>query len=144
MTTLNAYLDRTAADLTATIGVTPMPGVQTYVGLPSGGVALLRAWYATAIDWANTKLSNHDFVDSGGSSVAPPDACVLAVYEFVRVLKDYHARSTTGAKKIKTGSREEEYGDNGVGATEAAGRAAWPYIEPYIPDVTLLASGGSG
>jgi hypothetical protein len=143
VTTLAVYLDRTAVDLTTEIGTTPMPGVQTYVGLPTGGVAFLRAWYATAIDWCNKKLSNHDFVDDAGASTNPPDACVLGVYEFVRVLKDYHERNSVLARKTKTGGREEEHEVPGTaGRISAAALAAWPYIEPYVSDVTLLASGG--
>jgi len=113
--------------------------VQTYVGLPSGGVALLRAWYATAIDWCHTKLSERDF----GTGVNPPDACVLAVYEFVRVLKDYHELPSTLSRKTKTGAREEEREVPGTaGRISAAAIAAWPYLEPYCEDVTLFASGG--
>jgi hypothetical protein len=145
VSTLDAYLDRTAADLTLEIGDTKMPGVQTYVGLPTGGVAILRAWYATAIDWCHTKLSERDFVDSAGASISPPDACVLGVYEFVRVLKEYHERSSILARKVKTGAREEEYDIPGTaGRISAAALAAWPYLEPYCEDVTLFATGGGG
>lgn len=141
MTTLPEYLDRTA-DLDLDIGATPMPGVAPYLGEDKTSVKL-RAWYATAIDWCNEKMSNRDFVDSAGVDEDPPDAVVLGVYEFVRVMRDLAARPATGIKKTKTGAREEEYGDAGMGSTWIAGQAAWPYIEPYCEDPTLFASGGA-
>ncbi len=135
MTTLAAYLDRTA-DLSLDIGTTPMPGISVYLDENKTSVKL-RAWYATAIDWCHEKLSERDFTAN------PPDACVLGVYEFVRVLRDHDGKASTVVKKTKTGAREEEYFQDGAGGIVAAGIAAWPYLEPYVEDVTLLASGGA-
>jgi hypothetical protein len=131
VTTLAEYLDRTA-DLSLNIGTTPMPGISVYIDEDKTSVKL-RAWYATAIDWCNTKLSELDFVDSAGVDENPPDAVVLGVYEFVRVLRDYDARSNVLTKKTKTGAREEEFFEAGVaGRITAAGIAAWPYLEPSL------------
>lgn len=133
MPTLDEYLDRTAADLDADIGATPLPGIVTYLGL-SGTTKKLRAWYAAAIDWCNQKLSDRDFT-------AVPDSCVLAVYEFVRVLHHYDELQNVAVKKIKTGAREEEMQPLSGSAMHQAGMAAWPYIENYCEDITMFASG---
>jgi hypothetical protein len=144
VTTLAEYLDRTAA-LDLDIGTTPMPGIRPYLGTAAADDAITRAWYATAIDWCNAKLSERDFVVADGfANDAPPDACVLGVYEFVRVLRDYAARDNVIARKVKTGAREEEYPEIGTaGRVTAAGIAAWPYLEPYCEDPTMFASGGA-
>lgn len=143
MTTLAAYLDRKAA-LNLDIGTTPMPGVRVYLGLDAANDAITRAWYATAIDWCNTKLSERDFVTAAGVDENPPDSCVLGVYEFVRVLHDYADRGNVLARKTKTGAREEEYPEIGTaGRLSAAAIAAWPYIEPFCEDPTLFSSGGA-
>ena len=141
MTTLAEYLDRTA-DLSADIGDTPMPGISVYLAEVKTSVKL-RAWYSTAIDWCHAKLSKRDFLDDDDLDIDPPDSCVLAVYEFARVLRDYDARPATGLKKTKTGAREEEYGDSGMGAATMAGLAAWAYLEPYCEDPSLFCSGGA-
>lgn len=142
MTTLATYLDRTAA-LDAGIGTTPMPGLRSYLGLAAADDPITRAWYATAIDWCHAKLSKRDFVDADGLDMDPPDACVLGVYEFVRVLHDYAARADVLSRKIKIGARENEYDIPGMaGRVSAAAIAAWPYLEPYCEDPLLLASGG--
>lgn len=122
-----------------------MPGIQTYLGVAAGDVPLLRAWYGTAIDWCHEKLSRRDFVAADGfTGDQPPDACVLGVYEFAKVLYHYHQRNNVNARKIKTGAREEEYEPAGTaGRISAAALAAWPYIEPYVEDPTLFASGGA-
>lgn len=137
MTTLSAYLVPTIADLSADVGTTPLPGVRPYLGAAASEDPILKAWYSAAIDWCDQKLSSRDFTGS------PPDTCVVGVYEFVRVMRDYNARGGAGIKKTKTGAREEEYGDTGMGVTTQAGLAAWPYIEPYCADPLLFASGGA-
>jgi len=143
VTTLAAYLDRKAA-LNLDIGTTPMPGVRTYLGLDAANDAITRAWYATAIDWCHTKLSERDFVDSDDASISPPDACVLAVYEFVRVLHDYASRGSVLSTETKTGARSEKYDVAGMaGRMSAATIAAWPYLDPFCEDPTLFASGGA-
>ncbi len=143
MATLFAYLDRTAA-LDVNIGTTPMPGVRPYLGTDAADDAITRAWYATAIDWCHAKLSELDFLAADGYvGSTPPDAVVLGVYEFVRVLRDYASRGNVLARKVKTGAREEEYPELGVaGRITQAGIAAWPYLEPYCEDVTMFGSVG--
>lgn len=142
MTTLSAYLTPTFADLSANVGTTPLPGIRVYLGAAASEDPILLAWYSAAVDWVSQKLSERDFVDSDGVDIQPPDACTIGVYEFVRFMRDYNARPAVGVKKVKTGAREEEYGDAGVNAMIGAGQAAWPYIEPYVEDPTLFASGG--
>ena len=139
MTTLAAYL--TPTDVTTAVG--NLLGLRTYLGAAAAEDTLLISWYAAAIAWCDTKLSNRDFAAADGfTGSVPPASVVLGVYEFVRVLRDYSKRGGAGIKKIKTGAREEEYGDAGLGVATLAGLAAWPYLEPYCEDVTLFASGG--
>lgn len=143
MTTLAEYLKPTMSDMGANVGTTPMPGIRIYLGTAIADDPILIAWYSTAIDWCNQKLSERDFVDSAGVDEQPPDACVLGVYEFVRVLRDHSERANVLARRIKTGAREEEYFEQGIaGRITQAGIAAWPYLEPYVEDPTLFASGG--
>jgi hypothetical protein len=141
VTTLAEYLDRT--DVTTPVGTTPIPGLRDYLGADATEDTRLVAWYGAAIDWCDQKLSSRDFVDSAGADVNPPDACVIGVYEFVRVLRDYASREG-GVKKVKTGAREEEYLEPGAPGTAVVGGAvAWPYLEPYCQDPLLFASGGA-
>ena len=141
MTTLAAYLDRTA-DLGLDIGTTPIPGIEPYLDVASTDVHL-RSQYAEAIDWCNSTLSERDFVVADGfAGDNPPDACVLAVYAYVKATRDLDARGATGVKKTKTGAREEEYADVGQGTYLLPAQAAWPKLEKYCEDVTLFASGG--
>ena len=140
MATLAAYLDPT--DVTTAVG--NLLGLRPYLGAAASDDTHLVSWYAAAIGWCNEKLSRRDFVVADGfTGSVPPDTVVLGVYEFVRVLRDYAARAGAGVKKTKTGAREEEYGDAGMGATTAAGLAAWAYLELYVEDPSLFASGGA-
>jgi hypothetical protein len=142
VTTLPEYLDRT--DVTTPVGTTPIPGLRDYLGATAAEDAVLVAWYGAAIDWCDQKISSRDFVDSAGADIDPPDATVIGVYEFVRVIRDYAARGSVGVKRVKTGAREEEYFEAGTaGRVTQAGIAAWPYLEPYVEDPTLFASGGA-
>lgn len=141
MTTLAAYLDRTA-DLDLDIGTTPIPGIEPYLGVAVGDVHL-RAQYAEAIDWCNETLSERDFVAADGFvGDNPPDAVVLGVYAYVKATRDLDARGSTGTKKTKTGAREEEYADAGQATFLLPAQAAWPKLEKYC-DPTLFASGGA-
>jgi hypothetical protein len=136
VTTLAAYLDRT--DIAA---------LKAYLDVDADCVdedARLLIWYATAIDWCHEKLSERDFVDSGGSSIDPPDQTVTAVYEFVRGMRDSivgRVVDGAGIKRVKTAAREEEYFPGSPGVL--AGDLAWPHLEPHCEDPTLFASGGS-
>ncbi len=142
MSTLAEYLDRTA-DLDLDIGNTPIPGIEPYLGVASTDVHL-RSQYAEAIDWCNQALSERDFVATDGFvDDYPPDACVLAVYAYVKATRDISARAASGIKKTKTAAREEEYGDIGQATYLLPAQAAWPKLEKYCEDVTLFASGGS-
>jgi hypothetical protein len=138
VTTLAEYLDPT--DVTTPVG--NLLGLRNYLGAAVSEDTLLTSWYSAAIGWCNQKLSERDFVDSDGLDEDPPDTVVMGVYEFVRVMRDYSRRPGAGIKKTKTGAREEEYGDNGMGVINVAGQASWPFLEPYCEDVTLFASGG--
>lgn len=144
MTTLAAFLATSYSDLAADVPTNPaIPGIRPYLGTAAADDPTTRTWWVTAVEWCNEKLSRRDFVAADGfTGDIPPHGCVLATYEFVRVLKDYSERPGSGIKKTKTGAREEEYGDNGMGATAAAGMAAWPYLEPFCEDPSLFASGG--
>jgi hypothetical protein len=141
VTTLLEYLDRTAS-LTATIGTTPIPGIETYLGVASTDVHL-RAQYGEAIDWCHETLSERDFVDSAGADVNPPDAVVLGVYAYVKATRDLDSRGSTGVKKTKTGAREEEYADTGQDTYLLPAQAAWQKLEKFCEDPTLFASGGA-
>ncbi len=141
MTTLAAYLNRT--DVVTAVG--NLLGLRPYLEAQAAEDGHLKSWYGPAIDWCHAKLSKRDFtVADGFASGNPPDAAVLGVYEFVRIFRDAHKKSSSVAKKIKTGAREEEYEPaSTAGRLSAAQIAAWPYLEPYVEDVTLLASGGA-
>jgi hypothetical protein len=141
--TLAAYLDRSNVD--AEVGTTPIPSLRDYLGAPPPDRAMLKAWYGAAIDWCHEKLSQRDFLAADGfANDAPPDSCVIGVYEFVRVMYHGNQRDNVLARKIKTGAREEEYETPGTaGRLTAAGIAAWPFLEPYVEDPTLYASGGA-
>jgi hypothetical protein len=140
VTTLAAYLDRT--DVAAAVG--NLLGLRPYLGAAAGEDPHLKSWYGPAIDWCHEKISRRNFLTADGfADDKPPDAAVLGVYEYVRIMREYHARDNVLARKVKTGAREEEYDTPGMaGGMSAAAIAAWPYLEPYCEDVTLLASGG--
>jgi hypothetical protein len=137
VTTLAAYL--AGFDTQATVGTTPIPSLEDYLGLTPTAAerAKLKAWYSAATEWCDNKLSSRDF------TADPPDGTVIGVYEFVRYLHDYDSRAAPGASKIKTGAREEDYATESLGGMVAAGRAAWPWLEPWCEDVSLFASGGT-
>jgi hypothetical protein len=142
VTTLLAYLDRT--DVTTDIGTTPVPGIATYLSVDAADYPVLRAQYGEAIDWCNEKLSRRDFTAADGfPGDNPPDMAVLGVYAYVKATRDIEARSATGVKKVKTGAREEEYSDAGMGTYLTPGQAAWVKLEPVCEDPTLFASGGA-
>ncbi len=140
MTTLLAYLDRTA-DLTLPIGTTPIPGIQTYLDVSATDVHL-RSQYAEAIDWCHETLSELDFVDDDDVSKDPPDMAVMAVYAYVKATRDIDARPGVGIKKTKTGAREEEYSEGVGGSYMLPAQAAWAKLEKLCDDVTMFASGG--
>ncbi len=139
MTTIAEYLDPT--DVTTPIGSTPIPGLRDWLGTDASEDVKLVAWYSAAINWVNKKLSERDFVDSGGSDINPPDDVVLGVYEHVRGQKALAEAENPLAMRIQTGQRQEDY-DALRTAMELAGSKAWPYIEPYVENALLLCSGG--
>lgn len=140
MTTLAAYLDRT--DVTTAVG--NLLGLRPYLDATASEDGHLKSWYGPAIDWCHEKLSERDFVVADGfADDEPPDACVLAVYEFVRVLREYAAKASLLASEVKTGARSEKFDVPGMaGRLSAAAIAAWPYLEPYCENVFQFASGG--
>lgn len=146
MTTLAAFLEDSYDDLAADVETTPViPGIRIYLGTVAANDPITLTWYVTAVKWCDEKLSRRDFVEADGfADDDPPHGCVVAAYEFVRVMRDYAAAANVLAKKVKTGAREEEREPAGTaGRISAAAIAAWPYLEPYCEDVTLFASGGA-
>lgn len=140
MTTLAAYLAEVGFDEEPSEN---LPSCKAYVGSGDSEDARVKAWYAAAIQWCDQKLSSLDFVDSAGVSTDPPDDCVLAVYHWVRAMRDQFKRPA-GIRKEKTGQREREFaGGAGHVAANVAGAEAWPLLENYI-DLDVRCSGGVG
>jgi hypothetical protein len=142
MATLKAYLAAARADPSLAVG--EMMSLRDYIGVTAAEDALLKTFFAPAIDWCHGKLSKRDFaVDPASDDGNPTANCVLAVYKYVEVLWDYHARASVLMKKIKTGGREEEYFEAGVaGRTSAAGLAAWAELEQSVLNALGNMSGG--
>lgn len=144
MTTLAEYLRPFLTDLTQDVGDTPVPGLRDYLGADAAEDPKLKAWWSEAIEWCNEVLSRRDFVDDDGVDINPPDPCVLATYEHVRVIRDYARLESVLSRKTKTGAREEEREVPGTaGRLSQAQIAAWPRLEKYCQDVSLFASGGA-
>ena len=143
MTTLAAYLASVDIDASPVVG---LPSCSTYVGSAVAEATKVRVWYQSAIAWCDAKLSSRDF------TAAPPVPCILAVYEYVKAMRDIYGRGA-GVSEVATGQRSETYsaglghsgiGAGGLGPSAAAGAFAWPLLEPYVEDVSLFASGGVG
>lgn len=143
MTTLAEYLRPFLADLTQPVGDTPIPGIRDWFGAAEAEDSKLKAWWSAAIEWCNEVLSRRDFVDDDGLDINPPDPCVLATYDHVRVIRDWDALESSLSKKTKTGGREEEREVPGSGGRLSQAQiAAWVWLEKYCEDVSLFASGG--
>ncbi len=141
----------TLADHLATIGiddapVTGLPSCAVYVGSTVAERQQVEIWYRAGVDWCDAKLSSRDFTGT------PPTPCFLAVFEYVKAMRDIYGRSA-GLSQVTTGSRSETYaaglghsgiGAGGLGPSAAAGAFAWPLLEPYCEEVCLFSSGGVG
>jgi len=149
VTTLAAYL----ANVSYTAKPKPsLPSCVDYVGASQSEYPRISAWYAAAIAWCDQKLSSRDFVDALLVTADPPDPCIVAVFEWVKAMREIFGRGV-GVSRIKTANREEQYsaglghggvGAGGLGGAAAAGAFAWPLLEPYIEEIHGLCSGGVG
>lgn len=127
MTTLAEYLDASEpADLAA---------LKEYLKITATGEDVqLTRWFADAIFFCNTKLSNRDFLAADGfHGDIPPSPAVTATYEYVRAYRDITNRGSVGQKRNRTGGRESEYmPESGDTAVEAAQKAAMHTLEAAI------------